>query len=92
MQALEGFDEFVLETLNKWQVPGIAIGVIKDQKVILKKGYGYSDLASGKSVTSQTYFQLASITKSFTATGAAILVYQVKLNWDTPVRQYLPEF
>ena len=92
MQALENFDEFVLETLNNWQVPGIAIGVIKDQSVILRKGYGYSDLARGKTITSQTCFQLASITKSFTATAAAILVDLGKLNWDTPVRQYLPEF
>ena len=92
MQALENFDEFVLETLNKWQVPGIAIGVVKDQQVILNKGYGYRDLAGHKPVTRQTHFQLASITKSFTATGAAMLVDQGKLNWDTPVREYLPEF
>jgi len=92
MQALENFDEFVLETLNRWQVPGIAIGVVKDQQVILSKGYGYRDLDARKPVTSQTRFQLASITKSFTAAAAAMLVEQGKLDWDRPVRDYLPEF
>ena len=46
MQELEGFDDLVLETLDKWQVPGLAVGVIKDQQIVLSKGYGYSDLAA----------------------------------------------
>lgn len=92
MQELEGFDDFVLETLDKWRVPGIAVGVIKDQQIVLSKGYGYSDLAEKKTVGSNTLFQIASITKSFTATAAAMLVDQGKLDWDVPVREYLPEF
>ena len=92
MQELEGFDDFILETLDKWQVPGLAVGVIKDQQIILSKGYGFSDLTAKKPVGSKTLFQIASITKSFTATAAAMLVDQGKLDWDVPVREYLPEF
>ena len=92
MQELEGFDDFVQETLDKWLVPGLAVGVIKDQQIVLSKGYGYSDLAKKKNVGSNTLFQIASITKSFTATAAAMLVDRGKLNWDIPVREYLPEF
>ena len=92
MQELEGFDDFVQKTLDKWRVPGLAVGAIKDQQIVVSKGYGYGDLAAEKAVGSHTLFQIASITKSFTASAAAMLVDQGKLNWDVPVREYLPEF
>lgn len=92
MQELEGFDDFALETMEKWQVPGLAVGVIKDQLIVLNRGYGYSDLAAIKPADSKTLFQIASITKSFTATAAAMLVDRGILDWDVPVREYLPEF
>lgn len=71
---------------------GVAVLVIKDDQVILKKGYGLRDRALKLSVTPQTTFAIASLTKAMTAYSAAILVERGKLNWDLPVKTYLPWF
>lgn len=75
-----------------WHVPGLAIAVVRDDKVVLAKGYGVRDLVSKQPVTPDTLFAAGSITKTFTATGLAMLVDEGRLTWDTPVRDVMPDF
>ncbi|MGH9787485.1 MAG: serine hydrolase, partial [Candidatus Acidiferrales bacterium] len=89
---LEGFDAWVEQEMKKWMVPGLAVAVVKDGEVILLKGYGYRDVEKQLPVTPQTLFAIGSITKSFTVLDLATLVDEGKLEWDKPVREYLPEF
>lgn len=74
------------------QVPGMAIAVVKDGKVILAKGYGYRNVKKKLPVTPDTLFAIGSCTKAFTATLLGMLADDGKLDWETPVRDYLPEF
>lgn len=89
---LAGFDEFVGQVMKDWKVPGVAVAIVKDGKVILAKGYGERDTHKHLPVTSQTLFAIGSITKSFTVSAMGMLVDEGKLDWDKPVREYLPEF
>ncbi|MFB0565563.1 MAG: serine hydrolase [Candidatus Aminicenantaceae bacterium] len=89
---LKGFPEFVEETLKEWKVPGLAISVVKDGKVIFSDGFGFRNVEAGLKVTSQTLFAIGSCTKAFTAVSMGILVDEGKLDWDEPVRKYLPSF
>lgn len=91
-QTLDGLDTFVNEEMKNWKVPGVAIAVVKDGKVILSRGYGFRDVANNKPVTPQTLFAIGSATKSFTVATLGVLVTQGKLEWDKPVREYLPDF
>lgn len=89
---LKGFPEFATKALAEWKVPGMAVAVIKDGKVILSEGFGLRDVKNGLKVTPQTVFAIGSSSKAFTATTVGILVDQGKLEWDKPVREYLPTF
>jgi len=89
---LDGFDAFMAKGMESFKVPGAAVVVVKDGKVLLLKGYGYRDTARKLPITGKTLFPIASITKSFTVTALGTLVDQGRLEWDKPVREYLPGF
>ena len=89
---LKALDTFIARTMKEYQVPGAAIAVVQDGKVVLAKGYGVRDVTKPGAVDANTIFQLASVTKSLTATAVATVVDEGKLDWDTPVFNYLPEF
>src|SRR5262245_31543982 len=89
---LDGFDDFVATALKDWNVPGAGIAVVRDGQVILSKGYGLRDVKKQLPVTPKTLFAIGSATKSFTVTTLGVLVDQGKLDWDKPVREYLPNF
>ena len=89
---LDGFDEFMVTAMREFKVPGAAVAVVKDGKIIMTKGYGYRDVAHQLPITGATLFPIASITKSFTVTALGTLVDQGRLEWDKPVREYLPGF
>ncbi|MCP2604929.1 serine hydrolase [Candidatus Aminicenantes bacterium AH-873-B07] len=91
-ETLKGFDKFVKRTMKEWKVPGMAISIIKDGKVILSKGYGFRDIKKKLKVTPKTLFAIGSCTKAFTAVAIGILIDEGKLEWDKPVREYLPFF
>jgi len=91
-QALDGFDTFAGQVLKDWNAVGFAVAIIQDGKVVYSKGYGVRDLKGNQPVTTQTQFAIGSSTKSFTVTSLGVLVDQGKLDWDKPVRQYLPDF
>jgi CubicO group peptidase (beta-lactamase class C family) len=89
---LAGFDDFVNDALRKWEVPGLALAVVADGEVILAKGYGLRDIKNNQPMTPDTLLAIGSITKSFTTFVMGQLVDEGKLDWDKPVRNYLPEF
>src|SRR5436190_16740542 len=86
------FDADVARALREFQVPGAAIAIVKDGKVVLAKGYGVRRMGDPTPVDAQTRFGIASNTKLFTATALALLVEDRKLDWDQPVSTYLPDF
>src|SRR5215470_5233869 len=89
---LQKLDALADQAMKQWKVPGLAIAVVQDGKVVYAKGYGFRDLESKLPVTPETQFPIGSITKSFTALTFAILKDEGKADWDRPIREYLPEF
>jgi len=89
---LKGFSEWVKKLMAEEKVPGMAVGIVKDGKVIFAEGFGVRGIKEKKPVTPNTLFAIGSTSKAFTAATAGILVDQGKLDWDTPVREYLPSF
>src|SRR6185312_8300239 len=79
-------------TLKTFDVPGIAVAVVKDGKIIHEKGYGVRSLNTGQKVDEHTQFGIASNSKAFTVVSLGILVDEGKLKWDDKVTDYIPEF
>lgn len=92
IRQLKGFDNEVRRVMRDWKVPGIAVAIVKDDEVILSRGYGLRDVAAAAPVTSHTLMPIGSTTKTFTTAGVALLADEGLVNWDTPVREYLPTF
>ena len=88
-ELLKTLNETIPAALKENKVPGLAIAIIKDGEVIIKKGYGFSDLKEGKAIHSKTGFNIGSISKMFTAWGIMKMVEEGKLNLDAPASQYI---
>jgi CubicO group peptidase (beta-lactamase class C family) len=73
------------------QTPGVAIAIVKNGKVIFKKGYGMADLSNNIPITPQTVFNIASVSKQFTAFAIYILENEGQLSFEDNVRKYIPE-
>lgn len=84
-------DAFVQRAMGAWNVPGLALGIIRDGRVIHARGYGWRDVSRRLPVTPTTSFAIGSCTKAFTATALGLLVDEGKVGWDVPVREYIPE-
>ena len=78
--------------MRTFEVPGLAIAIVKDDAVVVAKGYGVRKLGEPAAVDGKTLFGIASNTKAFTATALAMLVEEKKVEWDAPVVRYLPAF
>lgn len=85
-------DQLVEKTRTTFNVPGIAVAIVKDGKVVISKGYGVTNIKTQQKVDGNTLFGIASNSKAFTAAALAILVDEGKLKWDDKVISYLPEF
>ena len=85
-------DSLVARTLKTFDVPGVAVGVIKDGQLIHAKGYGVRSLNSNLPVDEHTLFGIASNTKAFTAAALGMLADEGKLTYDDKVTDYIPEF
>ncbi|HYE58106.1 MAG TPA: serine hydrolase [Rhodothermales bacterium] len=86
------FDAYVGRVMRAFDVPGLAIAVVRDGQVVLAKGYGVRRLGEAAPVDAHTRFGIASNTKAFTGTALGMLVEEGKLEWDAPVVRYLPAF
>ncbi len=78
--------------LTEWDIPGIAVLVVKDGQVVVEKGFGYLEAGKPEKVDENTLFMIASNTKAFTGTAIAMLAHEGKCNLNDKVRDYLPEF
>ncbi|MFI5160806.1 MAG: serine hydrolase [Sphingobacteriales bacterium] len=85
-------DALVERTLKTFDVPGIAVAVVKDGKIVYAKGYGVASLATRKKVDENTLFGIASNSKAFTTAAIGILCDEGKLHLDDKVTDYIPEF
>jgi len=88
----EAIDNLVAKSMKAFDVPGMAVAVIKDGKVIHSKGYGVRSLNSQAKVDENTLFGIASNSKAFTSAALGMLIDEGKLTWDTKVREIIPEF
>jgi CubicO group peptidase (beta-lactamase class C family) len=85
-------DAFAAKAVRDWQVPGLAISVVKDGRVVFAKGYGMRELGRSAPADTQTLFAIGSTTKAMTAAALGMLVDEGKVRWDDPVTRYLPLF
>jgi CubicO group peptidase (beta-lactamase class C family) len=89
---LAGLDAYVTQAMRDWEVPGLAIAVVKDDSVVYARGFGVRELGKDDPVDVNTVFIAASTTKAFTAALMAMLVDSGRVRWDAPVTTYLPGF
>ncbi|MDP9193999.1 MAG: serine hydrolase [Acidobacteriota bacterium] len=85
-------DRIVSSTMKVWQLPGVAIAIVKNDRVVYVKGFGTKELGGAEPVTGDTLFQIASTSKAFTSTALAMLAAEKKLSWDDPVREHVGYF
>jgi CubicO group peptidase (beta-lactamase class C family) len=89
-KKLKGFDKEMEANLKNWNMPGVGMGIVKNGKLVYFKGYGYRDYEKKLPITENTLFQIASNTKLFTATSIGLLVNEGKLDWNKPIRNFVP--
>ena len=91
-EQLRDFDTYVERVRQRFNVPGIAVAIIKDGKVVLERGYGVREMGKPARVDEHTMFAIASNTKAFTAAALSILADEGKLSLDDRVIDHLPWF
>lgn len=88
----DSLDKYIERGMKQWQIPGLAIAIVKDGKVILSKGYGIKELGKEDKVDENTLFIIASNSKLFTGTVIAKLDYEKKISLNDKVTKYIPWF
>lgn len=88
----EKIDSLAESALQRFNVAGIAIGIVKDGKIIHSKGYGLRSVKTQENVNENTLFAIGSNSKAFTTAALAILVEEGKLSWQDKVIKHIPEF
>jgi len=91
-EALAGFDEVVNDAMKKFEVPGMAIAIVKGKEVVYSKGFGFRDVEKQLPVTADTLFAIGSSSKAFTTFVLGTLVDEGRIEWDKPLRTYIPWF
>lgn len=91
-QRLDRLVERLEQSRQEMHIPGMALAVVKDDEVVLLRGFGVTDLESQAPVTPDTLFAVGSTTKSFTAALIGMLVDEGRMDWDDPVRRHLPDY
>jgi CubicO group peptidase (beta-lactamase class C family) len=88
----KAIDRVMLATMKAWQIPGAAVAVVKNDRIVYANAYGVKDLISNAPVTIDTLFQIGSTSKAFTTTALAMLADDGKLSFDDPVRKHIEYF
>lgn len=88
----DSLENYINRALTNWRIPGVAVCIVKDNKIVIMKGFGIKELGLNNKVDENTLFMIGSNTKAFTATALAMLQTQGKLSLDDKVTKYLPEF
>jgi len=89
--TLRGLDEYIEKARQDWEIPGVAVGIVKDDALIFAKGYGVREIGKKAKVDEHTLFAVASNTKAFTASMLGMLVDEDKLEWDDRVIDYIDD-
>ena len=92
MELAEDLDKLISETLESFNLPGVAVGVVRRNSVAYAKGFGVLNADTGGEVTEHTLFHMASVAKPFVATAIMQLVEQGRIDLDERVTTYLPYF
>jgi len=90
--TLTTFDTYAEKARQRWNVPGMAVAIVKDGKIIFAKGYGVKTAGGSDPVTTHSVFQIGSTTKAFTAALVALEVDSGRMNWSDPVNRYVSDF
>ncbi|HUU05492.1 MAG TPA: serine hydrolase [Patescibacteria group bacterium] len=90
--ALAHFDDVVAKGLAGLNVPGVAVAIVVDNEVVLAKGYGYRDLEKKIPMDADTILAIGSSSKAFTTFAMGTLVDEGRMEWDVPLRRYIPWF
>lgn len=88
----ENFNNFFSEKMMECKIPGMAVGIIKDDEIIYCGELGLRDVNKSLNVTKNTLFAIGSASKSFTSLSIGLLVDEGKLDLDTPIKKYMPSF
>ena len=88
----DSLDKYIERETKRWNIPGSAVAIVKDGKVIVAKGYGVRAIDKTDKVDENTLFQIASNSKAFTATSLALLDFQKRLSLDDKVTKWMPYF
>jgi CubicO group peptidase (beta-lactamase class C family) len=88
----DSINNYINKSLTNWRVPGAAVCIVKDGRIVLMKGYGVKEIGTNDKVDENTLFMIGSNTKAFTATALAMLEQEKKLSLDDQVIKYIPEF
>ncbi|HET9984388.1 MAG TPA: serine hydrolase [Longimicrobiales bacterium] len=91
-KPLQGLDAYVEKARQEWQVPGLAVAIVKNDSVVFAKGFGVREVGKPEPVDAHTLFAIGSSSKAFTAAAVGMMVDEGKLKWDDPVTKYLPGF
>jgi CubicO group peptidase (beta-lactamase class C family) len=89
---LAGLDDYVEKAMARWDVPGLAIAVVQEGKVVHARGYGVRSVGEDAKVDAETVFAIASCTKPFIAAAIAKLIDNGRLQWDDPISKHLSAF
>jgi CubicO group peptidase (beta-lactamase class C family) len=89
---LVGLDTYIRQAMMDWEIPGLAIAVVRNDSVVFLRGYGERRAGSGDPVDENTLFAIASTTKAFTTGALGMLVDEGAIRWDDPVIRHLPDF
>ncbi|MEO8712962.1 MAG: serine hydrolase [Parafilimonas sp.] len=88
----DSLNSYINKGMKDWDIPGLAIVIVKDGKVVVMKGYGVRSIETKEPVDENTLFMIASNSKLFTATSLAQLEYDDKLSLDDKITKYFPDF
>ena len=91
-ESYRALDAYVQTSMKEWQVPGVAIGIVRGTEPVYLKGYGVRSLKTHEPVTADTLFDIGSCTKAFTSASVAMLVDDGKMKWDDRVDKSIPYF
>ena len=91
-QLFDTIDQYMIQMVKSWDVPGMSIGIIKDGEIVFTGNYGQKQIGEGNAPDQETLYAIASNTKAFTSALMGMLVQEGTINWDDKVQQYLPYF
>lgn len=90
--AIQALPSLVKQAMQETGIPGAAVAVVHKDRLVYAEGFGVRSVETGEPVDADTVFQLASVSKPIGATVIAAEIAEGKIDWDTPVVQWLPDF